>query len=232
MNPRTIDWPRLQRWLAWATAATGLVALYMALLGSPSEQFLGDMVRILYVHAGAAWVAYLAFGVTALASLVFLWRRQRAWDRIGLASAEIGVVLATLTLASGMIWGRGAQGWWWRWEDPRLVLTLFMWFLYLAYLILRQFTEGEPRALLSAVLAVIGVPTMILNHVALDIFQQRVHPQRTFIREGGPAASAPIVSALLLSVLAYTLLYAWLLLTRVRLEEARDATHALGLEIG
>ncbi|MCB9176657.1 MAG: cytochrome c biogenesis protein CcsA [Caldilineae bacterium] len=232
MNQPTTVWPRLQRGLGWAAAISGIAALYIGLVGSPSEQFLGDLVRILYVHAGAAWVAYLAFGVTALASLVFLWRRQRAWDRLGLASAEIGVVLASLTLGSGMIWGRAAQGWWWRWEDPRLVLTLFMWFLYVAYLILRQFTEGERRALLSAVLAVIGVPTMILNHVALDIFQQRVHPQRTFIREGGPAASEPIVSALLLSVLAYTLLYAWLLLSRVRLEQARDVTRAKGLENG
>ena len=146
MNQPTTVWPRLQRGLGWAAAISGIAALYIGLVGSPSEQFLGDLVRILYVHAGAAWVAYLAFGVTALASLVFLWRRQRAWDRLGLASAEIGVVLASLTLGSGMIWGRAAQGWWWRWEDPRLVLTLFMWFLYVAYLILRQFTEGERRS--------------------------------------------------------------------------------------
>ncbi len=219
---------RLQRSLGLAALLVGLVTLYVALVASPEERFLGDMVRILYIHFGAAMVAYLAFGITALCSVAFLLRQQPIWDRLASASAEIGVVITTITLGSGMIWGRGAQGWWWRWEDPRLVLTLFMWFLFVAYLILRQLTEGERRASLSAVLAIMGVPTMILNHFALDIFQQRVHPQRTIIREGGPAASEPIVGALLLSLLAYLLIYAWLLIWRYRIEVARDRARALG----
>jgi heme exporter protein C len=216
-----IEDPRLQRSLGILSLALGLPALYLALLSSPAERMLGDLVRIVYVHAPAAWTAYLAYALTALSALMFLARRERAWDRLALASAELGLVLTTVTLLTGMIFGRGGQGWWWRWEDPRLVLTLFLWFIYLAYLILRQFTEGERRAALSAVLAILGLPTMVLNHFAVTLWQ-RAHPQSMVLRSGGPAVDSPILSTLGLSFAAFTALFFWLLLTRLRLERERD----------
>lgn len=214
---------RLRRSLGLAALVCALALAYAAGFASPAERVLGDTVRILYVHAAAAWTAYLAYGVTALGSLIYLWRRERRWDRLALASAEIGVVLTGVTLATGMLWGKAAQGWWWRWDDPRLVITLFMFFLYLAYLILRQYSEGERRALLSAVVAIIGIPVMILNHFAVTLWN-RFHPQSVVLRPGGPAIRGEaILATLLLSVLAFSLLYAWLLLERMALERRREA---------
>ncbi len=206
-----------------------LLGLYTAVFVAPAERVLGETIRILYVHAGAAWTAYLAYAVTAAGSILYLWRRDRRWDRVAVASAELGVVLTAVTLGTGMLWGKVAQGWWWRWDDPRLVITLFMGFLYVAYLVLRQYTHGEPQARLSAVLAIVGLPVMILNHFAVTLWN-RYHPRPIFGRPDGAAvegaSSEWIVYALLLSFVAYTALYLHFMLGRIRLEAERDAAAA------
>lgn len=209
------------RLLVALTAAMVVLALVVALLASPQERVMGDRIRILYVHVGAAWTAYLAYVVTATGAVTYLWKHRPVWDWLALASAELGVVLTTVTLATGMLWGRVAQGWWWRWDDPRLTLTLLLWFLYAAYLILRQHTQGERRARLSAVLAIAGIPAMILNHFAVTLFRT-FHPEPILVRPGGPAVDAPFGQAVILSLVAYTLIYVTLLLARVRLEAARE----------
>jgi len=212
---------RVIRALTGVTIVAVAAALYFALVATPGERVMGEAIRILYVHAGAAWTAYLAYGVTAVAAVAFLWRGRPAWDRLALASAEWGVVLTTVTLLTGMLWGRVAQGWWWRWDDPRLTLTLMLWFLYAAYLILRQYTEGQRRATVSAVLAVAGVPAMVLNHFVVMLFPA-FHPQPVAARPDGPAMSGAFIAALALSFAAYTLVYVTLLVVRVLLERRRD----------
>jgi heme exporter protein C len=212
---------RLTRILAALAVVAAAAALGVALFASPAERVMGEAVRILYVHVGAAWTAYLAYAVTAVGAAAYLWRRRPVWDHLAVASAEWGVVLTTVTLLTGMLWGRAAQGWWWRWDDPRLTLTLLLWFLYAAYLILRQYTDGERRATLSAVLAVAGVPAMILNHFTVILFPA-FHPPPVAVRPGGPALAGPFVAALLLSCLAYSLVYAAVLAARIRLEARRD----------
>lgn len=215
-----------ERILGWLALALGLGTLVTALWLSPPEKMLGDTAGILYVHAGAAWAGYLAGALCALFALLYLWRRQEGWDHLAVAAGEAGLLLCTVTLLTGSIWGRGVSGWWWDWNDMRLVLTLFLWFLYAGYLTLRQFTEGQRRARLSAVLALLGVPVMLLNHFALTLWQARVHPNPVILREGGPAASPTYVWLLLVSFLAYTLLLAWMLLARARLESLREALEA------
>lgn len=219
-------WRRLERRLGWLALMLSAAIVVAGIWLSPPERVLGRMAGILYVHAGAAWTTYLAGGVTALAALAYLRRRSSRWDHLAVAGGEAGLWLGTVTLVTGSLWARGAQGWWWRWDDPRLVLTLFLWFLYAGYLVLRQFTEGERRARLSAVLALLGLPVMVLNHFALTLWQQRYHPAPVITRAGGPAASPQFLWLLGLSLLAYTVLLAWMLLGRARLEALRDALEA------
>src|SRR5205807_7107324 len=130
---------------------------------TPPDVVQGDLVRLIYVHPPVAWVAYLAFGVTALASVLYLWPRTRslAWDRLAGASAEIGVVFTALTLVTGSIWGRPTWGVWWVW-DARLTLSALELMLLLGYLALRRVpADVEVRArrsALTALLAVLVVP--------------------------------------------------------------------------
>src|SRR3954452_1694788 len=72
----------------------------------------------MYIHVPAAWLAYLAFGITAVASALYLWPRTRSlvWDRVAGASAELGVVFTGLTLLLGSMWGRPVWGVWWAWD--------------------------------------------------------------------------------------------------------------------
>lgn len=97
------------------TALAGVVAtVWLGLFVTPPDEFMGNLVRLLYVHPPMAWVAFLAYGVASLASLLYLWPRTCAehFDRLAGASAEVGVVFTGLTLVSGSIWGRppGALG--------------------------------------------------------------------------------------------------------------------------
>ena len=115
----------MTRLLGIVTAALLAVTAVMALVVSPPDAVQGDAVRLLYVHVPTAWVAmYLSFGVTSLASALWLWprTRRRSWDLLAGASAEIGVVFIALTLAVGSIWGRATWGVWWIW-DARLTTT-------------------------------------------------------------------------------------------------------------
>lgn len=225
----TRDWARVERWLGVLALVLAVALLAAGLVLSPAERALREYIRILYVHVGAAWTAYLAYIVTAVGSVAYLRGRKRGWDRLAVASAELGVVLTAVTLVTGSLWGKVAQGWWWRWDDPRLVITLFLFFLYTAYLILRQYTQGERRATLSAVLAVIGIPVMVLNHFAVTLWN-RYHPRPIVGRPDGPAIEGDaILYTILLSVVAFSLIYAYLLLNRIRLEREREAAEGMGV---
>ena len=114
-----------------ATRVIGIMALVglawllvFGLVLSPPDEVQGEAVRMLYIHVPTAWLAYLAFGVTALGSGLFLFPKTRslAWDRMAGASAEIGVLFTGLTLVAGAIWGRITWGVYWTW-DARLTTT-------------------------------------------------------------------------------------------------------------
>ncbi len=203
-------------------------AMIAAFLVSPREIVLGETVRILYLHAGAAWVAYAAYGITAIGALLFLGTRSRRWDQLAVAGAEVGLVLTTVTLVSGMIWARAAQGWWWQWSDRRLTLTLFLWLIYAAYMIARRNLDGSNRAAVSAVLALVGIPAMILNHFATLLFRG-YHPDPVVSRPDAPAADASFLWALGLSSAAYILVFVWLVAERARLESRIDELAGLGV---
>ena len=125
-------------------AVLAIVATYiLGLWITPPAAVMGNLVRLLYIHPPVAWVAYLAYGVTSVASILYLWKRTRdpRWDLIAASSAEIGVVFTALTLLTGSIWGRPTWGVWWTW-DARLTTTALLFLLYVGYLALRRATPN------------------------------------------------------------------------------------------
>src|SRR5208337_3303442 len=55
-------------------ALVGVAAtVWLGLFVTPPDQFMGNLVRLLYVHPPMAWVAFLAYGVAGVASLLYLW---------------------------------------------------------------------------------------------------------------------------------------------------------------
>ncbi len=199
------------------------IALYMALFYAPTERTMGDAQRIFYFHVPSAWIGFLAFFVVFLASLMYLWRRQRKWDAIALAAAEIGVVFASLVLLTGPIWAKKAWGAFWVW-DPRLTTTLILWMIYVGYLMLRGTAEGERRARFAAVLGVVGFLDVPIVYLSVTWWRTQ-HPTLVVSEPGGLAP--PMTQTLMVALLSFTLLFIFLLIQRVRLEQARDQVNFL-----
>jgi heme exporter protein C len=212
--------------------AIGLVlvaAVYVrALAFTPEEATQGLAQKIFYIHAPSAWVAFLAFGIVGVCSALYLFLKDPRLDLFAASSAEVGTVFTTAVLVTGPIWGKTIWGAWWTW-DARLTLTLFLWFIYLAYLVLRTAVE-EPgrRARYSAVLGILGALLVPFIHVSVYLFRT-LHPMPVVLRPGKPELPGSMLLTLLGSFVVFTLFYLALLARRyawARLVDARAQREA------
>jgi heme exporter protein C len=205
---------------------TALLLLYVVLvIGAPTDGMQGVIQKILYVHVPCAFAAYAGFLVTAVGGALYLGLRQERFDRLAIAGAEVGVVFCTLTIASGPIWAKGTWGHWWVW-DPRLTMTLLLWFIYLAYLLLRSFTEGSERtARFAAVYGLLGAFVIPLNYFAIDLFGgAAMHPDNLERGSLGSGMGWPFAIGVLTALAAFL----HLVLLRLDLETLRTHTVASG----
>jgi heme exporter protein C len=214
---------RIGRAVLPATAVLSLAVLaWLALGAAPPDAVQGDAQRLMYLHVPVAWLAYLAYGVTALASLLYLVprTRNRRWDLMAGASAEVGVVFTALTIVDGSLWARPVWGVWWTW-DARLVTTAVLLCLYLGYLALRRVPgPADRRARRSAVVALIAFADVPVVHLSV-IWWRTLHQQPTVLNpELDPQIHGIMAFTLFWGVLAFTLLYAVLLRHRYRLGRA------------
>ena len=92
-------------WLGYATAAGFVVVALLGLFVTEPDDVQGDAVRIIYVHVPVAINTYVAFVLTAVGSVGWLWKRSVWWDTVAYAGAEVGLILCGLTLVTGMLWG-------------------------------------------------------------------------------------------------------------------------------
>jgi heme exporter protein C len=189
-----------------------VVALVAALVLAPREVTMGNIQRLFYFHMPSAWIALgPAFTVVFGLSIAYLVTGKMVYDRWAAASAEIGVLFTTVTLMTGPLWAKPVWGVYWTWE-PRLTTTLVLWFIYVGYLLLRSIAgEGERRARFAAVYGIIGwidVPIVFLS----IWWWRTIHPR--ILTGGGFAMDSSMVAALVVSLVAFTLLYACLLVLR------------------
>lgn len=216
-----------------ALAVVGVAWLAVFGLGfSPADRDQKDSVRFLYIHAPTAWVAYLAFGVSAMTSALYLFRRQHSltWDRFAGASAEIGVLFMGITLASGMMWGRLTWGVYWQW-DARLTSTAFLFVTYIGYLAVRRIGGSHhQRARRSAILAVLAVAEIPLVHFSVRMWRS-LHQEPSVIRpDGDVKMDGLMLFSLFVGIAAFTLIYVWLLIHRQRTLVMEDAVDDEGLD--
>jgi heme exporter protein C len=213
---------RSGRW-PWIVVGAGATATLVFAMISPADAVQGNLVRIMYVHVPAAWLAYLAFTVTLVGSIGYLISKSLAWDRTAAASAEVGVYFTGLTILLGMIWGKPTWGVWWTW-DARLTLTAIMFFVYLGYLALRRTTtDPHSRARRSSILGVLAIVQVPLVHFSVT-WWRTLHQPPSLIRPDGPQIDEPLMlTALLVGVLSFTAIYIALLAKRVELARLEDA---------
>jgi heme exporter protein C len=202
-------------------------------LGLPPTVEQGPYARLIAVHPPLAWTAYLAFGVTAAASALYLWprTRRRFWDRLAAASAEIGVVFTALTLVTGSIWGRPTWGVWWTW-DARLTSTALLLALFLGYLALRRATaDAEVRSRRSALAALVAAVDVPIVHLSVD-WWRTLHQGRSLAQLTPQSdLDGSYMAVMLLGLAAMTLAYAWLLVHRYRVEVLLEELESEGLSL-
>jgi heme exporter protein C len=220
---------RLATRVLGAAALIGVAWLVAFGLGfSPADADQRESVRILYVHVPAAWLAYLAFIVTAVASAIYLFSKRHAmgWDRLAGASAEVGVLFMGITLVSGSLWGHISWGVYWTW-DSRLTTTAFLFVTYVGYLAVRGLGGShEQRARRSALVALLAVLEIPLVHFSVRWWRP--------LHQGESVASGKLDGLMLFSLfvglVAFTLLYVWLVMHRQRVLALEDAADDLQLE--
>ena len=210
---------RLSAAILPSTAALSVLLLglgiYLALFVAPPDYQQGEAVRILYVHVPAAWLASLVYALVALMSAIALiWRHPLA-DIAARSAAPLGAGFTLLCLVTGSLWGARMWGTWWVW-DARLTSVLVLFFLYLGYIALvNAFDDPGRGARAGAILALVGVVNLPIIKFSVD-WWNTLHQPASVFRLGGPTIAASMLWPLLIMALGYTLLFATLLMVRMR----------------
>jgi heme exporter protein C len=206
-------------------------AIFMVFVYVPTDRLQGVVQRIFYFHVPLAMLTFLAFGLVAVASICFLWRGSRFWDRLAQSCAEVGMVFCTLVLVTGPIWARPIWGTWWTW-DARLTTTLILWLIYAAYLMLRTMSgSGDEGARYAAVLGIVGaIDIPIINRSVY--WWRTIHPAVLITRQGGSGLGDPRMQATFgVCMVAFLLLFVWLLWVRNESGRLRDAVENLRQQV-
>lgn len=204
----------------------GLLSIVLTFTYASSSMYGVDHVinLVAYWHVPLAIVGGLALTVTFLGCALYLLTGERFWERLAHGSGELGFVFVTLTLLSGMTWGRVIWNTWWDWTDVRLVTFLFIWFVYAGYLLIRSSVgRGDRGARLASVYGIVGFITVPISYLSTRLWTARLHSPSV----GNPETEATITgSVLLVTLLAVLFLYVYLLGSRVRLLELRGRLDA------
>lgn len=197
---------------------------YWGLVRAPTERMMGDVYRIMFVHVPCAMMALLAPTITCFASLAYLLKSSKAADALAEASAEACVVLATLCLATGSIWGKPTWGVWWTW-DPRLTSVAILWIAFIGYFALRRFVDDpERRATWSAVTGII-----IAIDVPIVYFSVKWWNSLHQLQSNPSTVSPDIAAPLRMNITAYFVAFLAILWTRYRIARATQDREATAL---
>jgi heme exporter protein C len=219
--------PLAEHVLPYAATLAMLLALWCVFVYAPNERMQGPVQRIFYFHVNCAWSAFLGFFVAAGASAFYLWRGGRGADQLAQAAVQVGMLFCTMVLVTGPIWARPIWGTYWSW-DPRLTMTVILWTIFAVYLVLRAMGRDDPEiARYGAVLALVGVLDIPLIMVSVRLWRG-LHPSviSAPAKQGG-LEDPRMVTALLVTLAAFLLLFLWLLWRRYEMLRVRDAMQRL-----
>lgn len=211
-------------------ALMGVAALAVAVglwfaLTAPPDTLQGVYSRLISIHVPSLWLAFLAFGVTAVGSIMWLIRKTPRWDRLAASSVEVGVLFTGIGLFTGMVWGNAVWGTAWDWSDPRLSTTAMMFFVYIGYIALRAAVDDPVvRARRSAILGAVAVVQVPLVYFSVNLF--RTLHQTQSIRPDGSTMPDEMLTAMLVNVAAFTILYVALLVARMSVTRALEEKRA------
>lgn len=218
---RTMD-DLLRDGFVFAGAIFMTATLYLVFLWVPTDANLGVSQRIFYFHVPVAILSLISILVIAGASITHLITKGKRSDAAAYATAEIGFVFCSLGIVTGAIWAKPVWGVWWTW-DPKLTLTLALWFIYASYLMLRAYgPKGSQGARYGAVLAVIGAVDAPIIYYAAELWRS-AHPSLVL----GPAAEGDaldprMLAGVVISMAAFAIIFTHLIIERYSLRNAEN----------
>jgi heme exporter protein C len=203
-----------------------LFAILLVFIYAPNEQMQGIVQKIFYFHVSSSVTAFSAFFVVFVASIMYLWKNAEWWDAVALSAAEIGVVFCTLVLITGPLWARPIWGTWWTW-DPTLTLTLVLWLIYVAYLMLHMDAHDPKRARFAAALGIVGYVDVPLILWSVEKWRT-LHPKPVVLQEGGTTGlPMSMLLTFVVCLVAFMLLFFYLLRERISIIQSRHALEVL-----
>jgi heme exporter protein C len=208
---------RLTPWFAWPAALLIAYGLYDGLFVAPTDYQQGDGWRIIFLHVPSAYMSVMVYTMMAVSAAVGLIWRIKIAHAVAASCAVLGATFTFLTLVTGSLWGKPMWGTYWVW-DPRLTFELLLLFLYLGYMALRSAFDDVQRAdRASALLAVVGVIDVPIVHYSV-IWWNSLHQGPSLLKFSKPSMPPEMYLPILAMILGFTLLFAALLMTRLRAE--------------
>ena len=188
-----------------------------------------DVVRMIYVHVPSAIAGYTGFVITAVASVMVLWKKSMWWDIVAVAGAEIGVLFTGLMLATGVIWGRPTWGTWWEWGDVRIMTALMLFLVYVGYLAYRRVVpSAEVRARRSAIIALVGVINIPIVNRSVEWWASRTLHQQSSLSDG--KLEDLTLFTLAMGFVVFAMIFAWMLIHRFRIGWLEMQADTVGLQ--
>jgi heme exporter protein C len=214
-------------WLLITAIAAVIAAIVRAMAFTPIEARQGAAQKIFYVHVPAAVIAlWIACYLLAITSALYLWLKDDRLDRMAESTAEVGLVFLSVVLITGPIWGKPVWGTWWSW-DARLTSTLFLWFVFVGYHVLRgAVPERGMRARYSAVLGVFTALLAPFIHLTVYLFRT-LHPEPVVLKPSAPSLPSEMLLTLACAFGAFLLLFIALVRARYHYATERDELAAL-----
>jgi heme exporter protein C len=204
----------------WAATFLMLAISAWMISRAPVEAQMGIVQKIVYVHVPSAIATLLAFGLTFAASIAYLTTKSWVWDAIAASACELGLVFATVVMVTGPLWARSAWNTWWTWE-PRLTTFLILWILYAGYHVVRASLHSSAKRTVSSILGVVLFVNLPIVWMSIQWWRGSLHPRNVTM-------TGDMRATLLLSMAAWIVFLAAALVSRLRLEWAREAAMERG----
>ena len=213
--------------LLYCAITASIIASYAAYVAAPSE--MGELYRIVYVHVSLAWICYVAFSLSLIASIAFLTKRKHAYDRTAEIAAIFGLLYGAVALISGSIFANATWGAYWNW-DPRETTTLILWIAYMGYISIKHSIGNiEKKAVIGAVYNILAFSTVPLSYLSIQLLPT-LHPQ--LVSSSAIAMTSPMVATLLLNLLAASIFFVYLMMTASTVWSLKNRMNALLYEKG
>ena len=218
------------RIILWMLLPLMLAAIYATFVHAPTERIMGEVQRLFYFHMGSAVAAFVSFFLVFFSGCLYLWKRDLVWDRLALSGVECGVLFTTIVLVTGPIWARPVWNTWLPLGDPRVMTTLVLWLIFLAYLLLRSsLADGDKKYRICAVYGIIGFLDVPIVFMSIR-WWRTIHP--VLISSEGISLDGRMKTALFLALAACLALLAVLVLFRTGFLLLKEVVFNLGDDPG